>query len=327
MACRSSLELMLEKIQQLEDQPEPEDIPPALPVRPVSRARIPPARRIHFQKLSSDLSAPSFNGSFNGGCCTEKGIETLGKSVEKRSQIMIQKWYRGHRVRRSYKEIRTGAVALQSFVRGENARRKSVGAAVVVGENVNVRYDVLVDLQRRVVTTEARARQKEAANMALKVRIKEMEKKWELVEERMKSMEMTWQDQLLHIQKCLQAAAPKTQPRREIRFRKYNLDDDDTRSNGNGNGNGNGALVMDLPLMIGPCGCDDDIDDDDDSDVRKEDQINVLTLHPQEELCRLNYRFKAWKKDYAKQLREAQSAIRKLPRNSQPHKKHRWWGR
>lgn len=37
MATRSSLELMLDKLQQLEEQPT--DIPPPLPVRPISRAR------------------------------------------------------------------------------------------------------------------------------------------------------------------------------------------------------------------------------------------------------------------------------------------------
>lgn len=39
----SSLELMLVQIQQIEDQPK--DAPPALPVRPVSRARLPRARK------------------------------------------------------------------------------------------------------------------------------------------------------------------------------------------------------------------------------------------------------------------------------------------
>lgn len=43
MATRSSLELMLDKLQQVEDQPE--DNPPTLPVRPVSRARLPRARK------------------------------------------------------------------------------------------------------------------------------------------------------------------------------------------------------------------------------------------------------------------------------------------
>ncbi|KAA8515341.1 hypothetical protein F0562_018429 [Nyssa sinensis] len=52
-ATRSSLEIMLEKIQQREEQGIKE-LPPALPVRPVSKARLPPARRslpINFQNI------------------------------------------------------------------------------------------------------------------------------------------------------------------------------------------------------------------------------------------------------------------------------------
>lgn len=61
MATRSSLELMLDKIQQLEDQPK--DIPPALPVRPVSRARLPRARRplqLDFHRRNSEENDASF---------------------------------------------------------------------------------------------------------------------------------------------------------------------------------------------------------------------------------------------------------------------------
>lgn len=53
MATRSSLELMLDKIQQKTEQ-KTEDLPPALPVRPVSKARLPPGKRarpIKFQEI------------------------------------------------------------------------------------------------------------------------------------------------------------------------------------------------------------------------------------------------------------------------------------
>ncbi|KAK6149848.1 hypothetical protein DH2020_017373 [Rehmannia glutinosa] len=61
MGTRSSLELMLDKIQQLEDQPK--DIPPALPVRPVSRARLPRARKplqLDFQRRNFEENDASF---------------------------------------------------------------------------------------------------------------------------------------------------------------------------------------------------------------------------------------------------------------------------
>lgn len=48
---RSSLELMLEKIQQKAEE-KTEDIPPALPVRPVSKARRPSGKRARPIKLN-----------------------------------------------------------------------------------------------------------------------------------------------------------------------------------------------------------------------------------------------------------------------------------
>lgn len=61
MEKRSSLELMLEKIQQMEDQPEPGDVPPALPNRPVTKARLPRSRR--QLPFSSQTSISHQNGS------------------------------------------------------------------------------------------------------------------------------------------------------------------------------------------------------------------------------------------------------------------------
>lgn len=43
--ARSSLEEMLDSLRRRDDEEKPKDLPPALPARPTSKARLPPARR------------------------------------------------------------------------------------------------------------------------------------------------------------------------------------------------------------------------------------------------------------------------------------------
>lgn len=43
--ARSSLEEMLDSLRRRDDEEKPKDLPPALPARPTSRGRLPPARR------------------------------------------------------------------------------------------------------------------------------------------------------------------------------------------------------------------------------------------------------------------------------------------
>ncbi|KAF5186336.1 myosin-2 [Thalictrum thalictroides] len=55
-SARSSLEEMLDSIRQRDDKPK--DLPPALPVRPVSRARLPKSRKQLPSSIMVDESAP-----------------------------------------------------------------------------------------------------------------------------------------------------------------------------------------------------------------------------------------------------------------------------
>lgn len=92
----STLELMLEKLQQSADH-NAEDLPPALPVRPISKARLPPGkkswpvklhnnnlpRRDGFVSLLSGLKSPGKNDvqEANGKCCF--GGDTNGCLIPK----------------------------------------------------------------------------------------------------------------------------------------------------------------------------------------------------------------------------------------------------
>ncbi|KAK4439080.1 Myosin-3 [Sesamum alatum] len=133
---RSSLELMLDKLQQREGQPK--DVPPALPVRPVSRARLLPRVRRPLQldferRNSAEVVGFESQRTKNQEECDgvsaqfdhhvqKEGIDISDNSKEKGASN-IQKRYRGHKVRCYYKELRRGVIELQSFVRCENARK------------------------------------------------------------------------------------------------------------------------------------------------------------------------------------------------------------
>ncbi|KAG6416544.1 hypothetical protein SASPL_123976 [Salvia splendens] len=327
MATRSSLELMLDKLQQLEEQPP--DTPPPLPVRPVSRARRarlprPPGRHSHRNGIAAAshhiLEKKHEFGDLKGGA--EKGV------------CKIQKCYRGYRVRCCNWELKRGAIALQSFIRGQNARRgyerrcRILSATITIQKqgrkylelrsaslNPNQRrqreaektkdqtripYTSLVDLQKRVVRTEAKLRAKNEENAALKRRLLEIEKKWQQREERMASMEKEWQDQLTYIQECLAAAAKKNQSP-QIRYsNRFQIPE-----------NGRGLHI--------PMNSNSNVVDEDDE--VGEERV-CLKLRPREELQKLSVRFKEWKKEYKNKLRKAQSTFKKT---SKSHKN--WWGR
>ncbi|KAG6419112.1 hypothetical protein SASPL_121321 [Salvia splendens] len=326
MATRSSLELMLDKLQQLEEQPP--ETPPPLPVRPVSRARRarPPDRHSQgngFAAASHHFLEKKLEfGNLKGGA--EKGV------------CKIQKCYRGYRVRCCYWELKRGVIALQSFTRGQNARRgyeqrcRILSAIITIQkqgrkylelpsgslnpnqmrrrqresektkDQTRIPYTSPVDLQKRVVRTEAKLRAKNEENEALKRRLLEIEKKWQQREERMASMEKEWQDQLTYIQECLAAAAKKNQSP-PIRY--------SNRFQNPENGRG-----LHIPMKSNS----NDVDEDDEVGEERA----WLKVGPGEELQKLSVRFKEWKKEYKSKLRNAQSTLKKT---SKSHKK--WWGR
>lgn len=115
VATRSSLELMLDKLQQVEDQPS--DIPPALPVRPVSRARMPRRRKplqLDFQRRNSEENAANSKRMKNQGMVVVVELLENVKEEAEKGVSNIQRWYRGHRVRCYYKDLRRGVIELQS---------------------------------------------------------------------------------------------------------------------------------------------------------------------------------------------------------------------
>ncbi|CAI9760300.1 unnamed protein product [Fraxinus pennsylvanica] len=421
----SSLELMLVKIQQIEDQPK--DAPPVLPVRPVSRARLPRARKhlpFNFQKSGCEENYGYKDKSFK---CVESihkpdlaesdgiriGVLENSKETAEKGVLKIQKCYRGHRIRSYYSKLRRGVIALQSFVRCENSRRerwyrtmrltaivviqkhireqfayralKERHAAVVClqsgirgwlsrndfnhteherkleiknegdvrklskdidkKDHVLVQNFVLVDLQKQALRMEAKVRKKNKENSDLKMQLLKMEEKWREYEEKMKSLEKTWQDQLTYIQTCL--AAAKKNPTDEIIIGKFGQCDTIFRhqnQNADGTTTRTGVHLgkstvnsLDLPSSNGSGPhiinnltnhvieqFEGVYDDDGDRARVATDQVK---LNPGLELRKLKLRFTAWKKDFKIRLWEAETTFKKLGHLETEKGQTRWWER
>lgn len=81
MLAKSSLEEMLESLRQKDECDRPRDVPPALPSRPNSRARLPSARRSLPAKFN--VSSVMEDQNQNGKEETEAEKEEEGKRKEK----------------------------------------------------------------------------------------------------------------------------------------------------------------------------------------------------------------------------------------------------
>ncbi|KAL3820585.1 hypothetical protein ACJIZ3_006490 [Penstemon smallii] len=343
---RSTLELMLDKIQNLDREHQTTYVPPSLPVRPLSRARLPPrSRRPLALDLDKKIISSEAKGIFQEASSDIflKGIEVSKNSKSEKGISNIQNCYRGHQIRCYYKDLKRVVITLQSFARGQNARRdyecriKRLRAILTIQKHtkkyverrlrqmhynktmhepksrqnittqdntakdyIQVPFSVIINLQKQVLKTEAKVREKKEENNALKIRIEEMDKKWHKSEERMKSMEKTWQDQLTYIQKCL--AASKKKPAPIIAIEQFDYTEEQ-----------NNYQNLDSNVLITEIGCE---------------QVSNNKLCPEEELGKLKVRFKAWKKGYRNKIKEAQSTFKKIGHFETSAKSYRnWWGR
>lgn len=126
-STRSSLELMLDSLMQKDEQLL--DVPPALPVRPVSKARSRRAMPMNIQKFGLRGDLNQNEGRKKGECGSKNGfflskIDLSDFVDHKRGRVLeIQKYFRGHQARCYYLKLKEGAIILQSFIRGENSRK------------------------------------------------------------------------------------------------------------------------------------------------------------------------------------------------------------
>ncbi|XP_031096617.1 myosin-4-like isoform X2 [Ipomoea triloba] len=383
----SSLELLLVKLQQAPEEQQNGDAPPALPPRPVKNSRLPRARKNLPLNLRSgccdqemgkisDLSAS--RGMEKRDFLDSDNLKIQISIEEDEKQIavlkgveIIQRCYHGYHARHYYNELKRGAIVLQSFVRGENARKDyqclvtRLRAIVIIqkhmkeqqsrrleqlaaviclqsgirgwltriefnkkitsqlnsrqmlnpelkDEDIKAQRSVLLDLQRRVVVTEAALERTRDENTSLKEYILQFDKKSQEYEAKMQCLEKSWQDQLISIQTSLATAAsrseavaenglPRTEPPSE-RFIPFELSG--VRSDA-------GLLVNNRLDFESPLSQENN-GSENITWVKSSGHDEPLNLSPNTDLHKLKLRFKAWKKDYKTRLQVVKATLKQL---------------
>ncbi|KAG6634503.1 myosin-2-like [Carya illinoinensis] len=136
MIARSSLEEMLDSLRRRDEREKPKELPPALPVRPTSRARLPPARR----------SLPTNFKVGEGGGDEGAPTECNGKEEGKRKEIDL------------------------GFKRGSFGSKK-----MKKDQNVESPYAVQAEEGKNVLTEGVDSDSKSAATRASQLKIRELD--------------------------------------------------------------------------------------------------------------------------------------------------------
>ncbi|XP_027162794.1 myosin-2-like isoform X2 [Coffea eugenioides] len=195
-------------------------------------------------------------------------------------------------------------------------------------DQIMVPYSVLVDLQRRVLKTEALLDKKKEENATLKLQIKQLERKRQQYETKMKLMEKTWQDQLTSMQMSL--AAKKSSSKHAVgklglllalpEIQDEDAPDPSPTSRFQLNGRSNSDQLIDHEKGI--------LDEDTGIFIHIEPGRMASSTNPEEELERLKFKFKTWKKDFKNKLMVAKTTIKKLGNSETGKNSHKkWWGR
>ncbi|KAF7836776.1 myosin-2-like isoform X1 [Senna tora] len=344
----------------------------------------------------------------------------IGALEDRRQQVMhgilqIQKWFRGHQARQYFHELQNRVPTLQSFVHGENLRKKygimgkssitiasknfediqaiillqSVIRGWLVRRNASGLHKVkkypssekpnrksfgemlemkeaskekvqnlpsaLAELQRRVLKAEATLEHKEEENTALREQLKQSEAKWIEYEAKMKSMEETWQKQMVSLQMSLAAARKSLASdsnaghpgRQEVVSPRY-YDSEDVTSTISRTPGGSTPIKFSSSLSASESGAAgreangtltvvnnlkrefDQRRQTFDVDVKalleaKSGQSAIM--NPDEELRKLKHRFEGWKKEYKIRLRDTKARLHKQGNSEVEKSRRKWWGK
>lgn len=310
--------------------------------------------------------------------------------------LEVQKCFRGHQARRYFHELKEGVMTLQSFVRGEIARReykimvqlseqntqrkleKQLMAVVQIQSVIRgwltrrrishlrdseiltldkrsrgrMLSDVMrlpddnlpsamEELLRRALMAEANLSKKEKENAALREQVQQFETRWLEYEAKMKSVEETWEKQMVSLQSSLAAAKKSLGGKPEGCTSPHHNESEDavyvgaqtpvanTQTKPTSNGldvmsgrEANGGLNSIGPLVK-------------EFEQRKQNFENEAKTivevkagqHPDLDLRKLKQRFQEWKKDYKSRLREAKAKLHKLGYTEGDRSVLKWWGK
>ncbi|PIA29054.1 hypothetical protein AQUCO_06300017v1 [Aquilegia coerulea] len=219
-------------------------------------------------------------------------------------------------------------------------------------EHVLIQSSVLEELQGRVLKAEASLREKEEENSLLQENLKRFEARWSEYETKMRYMEEKWQKQMISLQVSL-AAAKKSlvaddTPKQPVRFDAalHYYDSEDTISVDSHTPEENTLAKVPNHTPDTGAGPEANVGLSGVSHLVKEfeqrrkvfndDARFVIDLksghsessvNPEDELRKLKFRFRAWKRDYKARLRETKATLNKLGNVEMEKSRKKWWGK
>nr|GMD16584.1 myosin-1-like [Ipomoea batatas] len=286
----------------------------------------------------------------------EKTRREYAISLQKhRAAVCIQKQIKGRIHKRTFKNVHSASIIIQSVIRGWLVRRCSgdIGLLQFGGKKGNECEEVLVkssflsELQRRVLRAEAALREKEEENDILHQRLQQYENRWSEYELKMKSMEEVWQKQMRSLQSSLSIAKKSLaldDMERNSDASVNTMSDDresiqlgiEAGSNRNNRDSSSGVRPMSAGLSVISRLAEEfeqrsQVFGDDAKFLVevKSGQVDA-NLNPDRELRRLKQMFEAWKKDYGTRLRETKVILHKLQGNDElvnDKMRKKWWGK
>ncbi|KAF3519728.1 hypothetical protein DY000_02059125 [Brassica cretica] len=198
----------------------------------------------------------------------------------------------------------------------------------------------ILQLQRRVLKSEAALREKEEENDILRQRLQQYDNRWSEYETKMKSMEEIWQKQMRSLQSSLSIAKKSLEVEDSARNSDASVNASDAtelsgsggdfRTHGRTRSVGVGLSV--ISRLAEEFGQRAQVFGDDTKFLMevKSGQVEA-NLDPERELRRLKQMFDTWKKDYGGRLRETKLILGKLGSGesggSAERVKMKWWGR
>ncbi|XP_010922002.1 myosin-1 [Elaeis guineensis] len=277
--------------------------------------------------------------------------------------LWIQRRYRGLQSRHNFQELKKGATALQSCIRGWLARKKSfnlksLAMSKLNNERINMepnrnfqemQASVPAEVEMQILKSEAELRQKLVENAALHQQLQQYKARLSEYEAKMKSMEELWQKQITSLQMSLAAAKKSVaandrvnQPGRlDALPIHHSYDSESTMSTEaqtqegtpkrqhQTSDTGLARDSVDKRNAVGRLAKEFEQQKqafEDDARNLVEVKQSGSSTNPFEDLRKLKSHFAAWKKEYKVQLRETNIALRKFGNFEKKKPHRRWWG-
>ncbi|XP_052200750.1 myosin-2-like [Diospyros lotus] len=282
---------------------------------------------------------------------TKRWIEWRTMQRRQRAVISLQSAIRGWLSQRSIQC--NGNFRLLGTDPGEDIRKPD-WRNLERKDFVQVSPAAIADLQGRIRRMETELGQKEVENAALRLQLQQYDKKWLQYDEKMKSMEKLWQDQLTSLQMSL-AAARKTLLTGCTTDYSGKLDPfpiyhcygaDDTsplgaRATDRITASDISNLLCDAEPQQTNCRLDNETTELTEQERKKVFCNNPRTgdklksvhltsstsMRPNDGFRKLKLKFEAWKKDYRIRLKETKEKLHDLDNSETKKNRRKWWGR